>query len=243
MPELRKLRSLVGHRLRARDGEVGSLAEVFFDDLRWVVRYFVVKTGGWLTGRRVLIVPTVVRGVDDEAHMLDVDLTREQIEHCPPVATDLPVSRHYEEQYFRYYGWEPYWIGDPMLAPIAPAPVPRGQVPEEPEHPHLRSSHEVTGYRLRARDGEVGHVEDFILEPGGWAIRYLEVDTRNWLPGKHVLVAPTWLGQIDWAGREVSVQLEREAVKSAPPYDPSRVISRDYQVALYKHYGTSFEDG
>ncbi|MBV1915979.1 MAG: PRC-barrel domain-containing protein [Pseudomonadales bacterium] len=250
MRQLHKLADLGGYHLHARDGEIGKLKQIYFDDKCWVVRYFVVHTGSWLLGNDVLIIPSVVTAVDKENKRLEVDLTQEQIRNCPPINTALPVSLHYEQEYYRYYGWEPYWTDDLMFTPtpamltpaIPPPPLDeKPELPKEPAHPHLRSSDEVEAYQLHARDGEIGHVEDFILEDPGWAIRYLEIDTRNWLPGKHVLISPTWIQLVDWAENEVKVNLTCEAIRTAPAYDPSKVISREYQVALYKHYGMKFE--
>jgi hypothetical protein len=241
MRELHKLREIRGYHLHARDGEIGTLRQVFFDDLGWTTRYFVVHTGSWLLGQDVLIVPAVVTGVDEAGRRLEVDLTREQIRHAPPVGTQPTVSRHYEQEYFRYYDWEPYWNGDPLFGPVPPL-IPQGsdEGPAEPQNPHLRSSDEVTGYRLHAEDGEIGRVSDIILEDPGWAVRYLEVDIGHWLAGKTVLFAPVWIEAIDWSTEEVQVCLSREAIRTAPPYDGSKVIGRDYEVALYKHYGTRF---
>ena len=241
MRQPRRLGNLTEYSLNARDGEIGKLEEVYFDDKHWQVRYFIVRTGNWLVGRRVLIVPAVINRVVDDAKTLDVDLTREQVKNCPPANTKLPVSRHYEQEYYRYYGWEPYWSGDPFFEPAPYISQPVEGTPKQPVHPHLRSSDEVKGYSIHASDGYVGHVEDFILEEPGWAVRYLEIDTRNWLPGKHVLVAPAWIEQVDWALREVAVKLKREAIQTAPSYDPARIISREYQLTLYKHYGMKFK--
>ena len=83
-------------------------------------------------------------------------------------------------------------------------------------------------------------VRDFILEEPGWAVRYLEVDTRNWLPGKKLLVAPAWIQEVDWTEQEVQVDLPRATIQTAPEYDSSTVISREYQVALYRHYGFEY---
>jgi len=241
MRELRRLADITGYRLHARDGEIGRLRQVYFDDERWVVRYFVVRTGSWLLGQDVLVVPTVVSAVDGEARCLQVDLTREQIKHSPSVGTELPVSRHYEQEYYRYYGWEPYWSGDPLLGPMPPVMPPAdGEEPRPPAHPHLRSSDEVSGYRIHAQDGEIGRVSDFLLEDPGWAVRYLEVDIGRWLAGKRALLAPPWIERIDWSTHEVVTTLTRDAIQTAPAYDPSMIISRDYQVALYKHYGMKF---
>lgn len=238
MREPHRLIDLTAYTLSATDGEIGELEQIYFDDRQWIVRYFVVRTGGWLFGRRVLIVPSVIKNVDNEARTIEIDLSREQIEHSPPVNTEKPVSRHYEQAYFRYYGWKPYWTGDLMQVAEPHLSEPAAGLPEEPEHPHLRSSDEVRNYGIRARDGEIGQVKDFILEEPDWTIRYLEVDTRKWLPGKHVLLETSWIEQVEWDVQQVTVDLSRETIETAPPYDPSKVIDRAYQVALYKHYGT-----
>ena len=239
MRQLYKLEDLTGYRLQSFEGEIGKLKQIYFDDKRWIVRYFVVHTGSWLLGEDVLIAPTAISAVNEEKKFLEVDLTREQIKNCPAINTALPVSRHYEQEYYRHYGWEPYWIGDPIFGPAPTMPLP--PVEEKPEHPYLRSSDVVKNYSIHASDDDIGHVEDFILEEPGWAIRYLEVDTHNWLPGKHVLVAPTWIEQVDWKKQEVAVKLKRAAIQKAPFYDPAKIISREYQVALYKYYGLKFE--
>ena len=241
MQKLHKLGDLTGYSLQARDSEIGTLKQVYFDDHNWLVRYFIVHTGSWLLGREVLIAPRAVVEVDTENQRLEVDLTREQVERAPPVDTELPVSRHYEQEYYRYYGWDPYWISDPFSAQATYLPPLADTMPDEPDNPHLHSSDEVRGYRIHARDGEFGHVEDFVLEEPDWAVRYLEIDTRNWLPGKQRLVAPAWIQQVNWTDTEVQVDLPRETIQSAPEYDSSMVLSREYQIALYRHYGFEYK--
>lgn len=233
---------MTGYHLQAADGEIGKLEEVYFDDLCWVVRYLVVRTGGWLAGQEVLIVPPVVTSVDEDNEMLHVCLTREQIQNAPPVNAALPVSRHYEKEYYRYYGWEPYWTVDPIYAPTPYVPEPVEKSLKAPEHPHLRSSDEIRGYHIQARDGGVGHVKDFIVEPPLWTVRYMVIDTRDWLPGKNILISPAWIRQMDWARQEVMVDLGSESMQTAPAYDASTEISRDYQVALFEHYGLLFKE-
>ena len=234
---LRTLSDLSGYSLHARDGEIGRLKHVLFDDRYWKLRYFVVQTGIWL-GHEVLILPSMVLAVDEEDLGLHVDLTQEQIRNSPDVKTSLSISRHAEHDFFGYYGINPYWMDDPLAgdsADIPPAP-PAAQ-PREADQPNLRSSDAVTGYRIHAEDGEIGHVEDFIIDEQDWSIRYLEIDTGNWLPGRHVLLAPIWIHAIDWHDRAVSVNLSRAAIESAPDYDKSMPISNDYEDALYRHYG------
>lgn len=240
MHQLRNLKDLAGFTLEARDGEIGKVKEVYFDDQYWFVRYFVVHTGGRFLGQDVLVVPHFIPDVDAEGRRLAVDLTCEQVEKCPPVSSERPVSRHYESEYHRYYGLEPYWTMGPLGAPPGPRPIPLPTVPpREPEHPHLRSSDEVCGYHIHARDGELGKVEDLVLDDQDWSVAYIVVDTRRWLPGKKVLVSPAWITSVDWPGRAVTIDLDRNAIESAPAYDPFRLITAEYEAELCAHYGQS----
>lgn len=237
MRQIRKLKDLAGYHLNALDGVIGELKQVYFDDRHWVVRYLVVHTGNWLLGQDVLIVPEVIQRVDEEKQCLDTGLTRLQIEQAPPIDTQQPVSRHYEMQYYRHYGWQPYWGTDSFLSPPLFLTPDEDNLPDLPDHPHLRSSQEVNKYRIHAQDGEIGKIADFLLDDKGWSIRYLVINTGKWLPGKKVLISPAWILQIDWTTETIVVTLTCERIRSAPEYDPTEIISPDYELALYKHYG------
>ena len=100
---------------------------------------------------------------------------------------------------------------------------------------HLRSAAIVTGYHIEATYGDVGHVEDFIIDDETWEIRYMVVDTRNWLPGKKVLIAPRWIDRVSWNDSKVYVSLSREAIKNAPEYHPD-TLNREYEEKLHDHY-------
>jgi hypothetical protein len=73
------------------------------------------------------------------------------------------------------------------------------------DDPHLRSIAEVVGYRIQADDGEIGHLEDLLLEEADWSIHFLVVDTKNWWPGKKVLVSPRSVAEIDWTDHLVNI--------------------------------------
>lgn len=262
---LHNVKDLRGYTIQATDGEIGAVDDIYFDDKAWTVRYLVVKTGGWLAGRKVLLAPAALRRPDVQSERLPVSLTRQEVEDSPDIATDMPVYRQHEAELHEYYGWAPYWgnLGSPVnvLPPIpvrlektpggtvAPPPatdahllepVPqKTQAPEVGRDPHLRSMNEVSGYHLRAVDGEIGHVETFIVDDQTWAVMYLVVDTRNWLPGKKVLLALEWVETVDWLERDVTVNLRQETVKNSPEYDPAKPVSRAYEEALYDHYGRS----
>jgi hypothetical protein len=110
-------------------------------------------------------------------------------------------------------------------------------VEEQQGDPHLQSTREVIDYYIEARDGDIGHVEDFIIDDEAWAIRYLVVNTRNWWPGKKVLVAPQWISEIRWGDAQVHVDMTREHIKDSPEFDPAAPVNRAYEERLFDYYG------
>lgn len=101
---------------------------------------------------------------------------------------------------------------------------------------HLRSTHEVRGYHIQALDGEIGHIEDFIIDDETWAIRYLIIGTRNWISGKKALVSPQWIERVSWSESKVFVNLPLEAIKQSPEYTEDFLLTRDYETILHIHY-------
>lgn len=243
---LRSAKDLAGYVLKATDGEIGRCKDFLFDDEQWTVRYMVADTGKWLPGRKVLISPISLGDPDWPSGIFPVTLTKKQIEEAPDLKEDAPVSRQYESKWFSYYHYPYYWgsggvwgIGSMPTAPSAEKEKEPAQAIEEEESgdSHLRSVQEVAGYHIQATDGEIGHVEDFVLDDETWMLRYVVVDTRNWLPGKKVIVPPSWVESVDWTSEKVSVDFTREKVKNSPEYDPAAPVNREYEERLYDFYG------
>ena len=241
---LDRARMLKGFALNSLDGEVGRVKEFYFDDHHWAVRYLVADTGSWLAERQVLISPYALGAIDRDEHHIAVNLTLRQIEDSPALGTDLPVSRQFQEAYYGHFGWPTYWSGPymwgsyPQIAREHAARI-QSDADERAWDPHLRSTHDVDGHHVEATDGAIGHVTDFIIDDDTWAIRYLVVDTRNWWPGKQVLVAPKWIERIVWNESKVVVNLSRASIKGAPEYSGGLLLNRDYEEQLHRHYDRS----
>jgi len=246
---LRNAKDLHGLTIRATDGDIGTVDQFYFEDQTWAIRYLTVDTGGWLEGRQVLISPISVLGVPDwEAKRLDVALTKKQVENSPDINTHQPVSRQHEIAYFGYYGYPFYWGGSDLWgAAPNPAglaiPIPASteaiadSMANESADSHLRSAEEVRNYYLEAVDGEIGKVDGFIVDDEAWAIRYIEVATRSWWPGKKVLLRPQWIKRVSWADHEIYVNMSREVIRKSPQWNAERPVSREYELRLHKHYG------
>ena len=240
---LRKMKDLKGFSIGARDGDIGEANDFIFDDTKWTVRYLVADTNRWLPGRKVLISPIVVDQADWEGKRLPVLLTQEQVKNSPDINLNEELSAQDEVRYYNYYGFPYYWAGDEIWGPVT---LPRDLIAEgidqkialteEVNQSHLRSMKDVTEYSIQATDGEIGQVDDFIVDDDAWTIRYMVVDTGNWLPGKKILVAPRWIATVDWKNSNVYVNLSREAIKSGPEFNSDK-LDREYETQLHEHYG------
>jgi hypothetical protein len=241
-----------GYAIEASDGRVGTVSDLLFEDVNWVIRWLVVDTGNWLSGRKVLLPLSTLGKPDPALRHFPVKLTIRQVKDSPDIDTDRSVSRQMEASVYHHYGWNPYWSGGyyptdtgiaiPFVAPfslLAPKPRDPGHTDAQPSggDPHLRSAAAVTGYHIHAIDGEIGHVEDFLVDDAGWSIRYVVVNTKNWWPGAKVLISPRSVREIDWAGRLIHLNVNRQKIKNGPPYDPSITVDGAYDEAFLTYYG------
>lgn len=225
------------------DGELGSVKDMLVDDKAWVARWLIVDTGKWLPGRKVLLPPSALGKPDRENHLFPVNLTKQQVKDSPDVDTDLPVSRQSEAHLYDHYDWEPYWDGSfapSSLIMAVPTDVTMNLPHVAPQpysgDPHLRSIHAITGYGIHATDGEIGAVEDILIDDAGWTVRYLMVDTGNWWPGERVLISPRSIRKIDWVEKLIYLNVDRETVKKSPPYDPAITVDGAYDEKYLAYY-------
>lgn len=249
---LRSVKELHGYNVFATDGDFGKVHEFLFDDQSWTIRHLVIDTGNWLPGRKILITPDQLDKPEWSDKQFPVKLNKKQIENSPPIEEDEPVSRQHEEALSKYFDMRPYWTGGVMGgAYVAPTNVgdqsgtsvranqKKGAVAEEekPKDPNLRSTKEVREYTIEASDGDIGHLEDFIVDDDTWIIRYIVVETKNWLPGKKVLVPIPAIKTINWAEVHVRLDMTRQQIKDSPEYDPAQPINREQEEVLYDFHG------
>lgn len=258
---LRGMNDIEGYAIRATDGDIGHVKDFYFDDEAWVIRYFVVDTGSWLSSREVLISPFAIGRPDWEEKVLPVSITKEQVKNSPHIDTDKPVSRQHEMRYLGYYGYPTYWGAAglwgggtypatmltgygcfPAVPYVADPKVQDSNArADEARHRdddlHLRSCKAVMDYYIQTSDGDIGHVQGLLVDDQSWAIRYMIVNTSNWWLGHQVLIAPQWIKNVSWPEGTVLVDLTRQAVKDAPPYDSTVQLDRKQEMGIHEHYG------
>lgn len=253
-------REIHGYRIDAEDGELGEVEAFLFKDGDWVIRYLVVDLRKWFSGRKVLISPIAIQEVRHDEQSIFVSLTKEQVKNSPDIDTTKTVARQEEIKLNQHYGWGHYWMGSgaegnagseagqggaPWGSSVFPGLLlgqnmdqgPEPEPEDNPEKSQFRSTLEVRNYMINAVDGSIGHVENFLIDDETWEIRYIVIDTKNWWPGKKILISADWIEDVNWGNNEVSVRLEKKAIKQGPVYDFDLPLSRDFEEELYQAYG------
>lgn len=244
---LTKTTLLIGSKLEAGDGEVGTVRDILFDDGTWTVRYVVVGTGGWHSGRRVHLTPGVISNFSEVNRVLTTSVARERIEASPEFEPTGRITRVDEERLHSHFGWEPYWRGEFIWpSPYSyPTEVPHSPEFEAARHPatmiqeeetSLRSFEELKRFGLRATDGDVGEVKDLFLDPEAWRITHVVADAKPWWPGGDVVIDVSLTQEIDAGDEVLVIDLTKDQVKESPAYDADVPFSDDYLLGLSGYY-------
>jgi uncharacterized protein YrrD len=216
---LHSIEQRYGEKLHASDGEIGHVRDFYFDDKTWTIRYLVADTGGWLTGRLVLISPQALGHLYPEGKVLLVNLSRQQIENSPSIDEHKPVSRQHEEEYHRHYGYAYYAESWPLWGlagyPVVVPPPPVSEAKQQGVDSHLRSARSISGYSVEASDGTVGEVADFMIDGRTWIIRDIVVECGHWYSGKKVVVPTEKVSRISYDQSTVYVDSTKSAFTEA----------------------------
>lgn len=237
--------------IKATDGRTGHADDFYFDDVTWQVRYLVTRSGFLFTKRQGLVSAKLLGMPDLERRELPVSLTQEQLDDAVDPDAHPPVSeqRTRDIQRRQFDLWPHVVLGVPGTAytPVAaeyqlfgdPATGRDIDQPlEAPGDPHLRSMAEVSGYSMAAKDGEVGSIIDFLVDPEEWQVKYIVADTGNWLPGRQVAIVIDWITGISWADRRMVVKVSQDAIQSAPEISEIDELKRSNLHLAFTPYGT-----
>jgi len=233
---LHNVTELYGYKLAAFDGEIGHLTDFYFDDKIWVIRYLVVDTGSWLTGRLVLLSPHSFGRWDAYEKTLQVKLQKKQIQNSPSIESHKPVSHQYETEYYRYYGWPAYWNGSAIwglggFPVVLPPSKDEMEAHLEQHHhrndKHLQSTQAVADYHIQALGETIGHLSGFLVDDRSWEIRNLVVETGHWYSGKEILISPTKVERISYEESKVYVNITKAEIEQASENDLARASIRN----------------
>ena len=236
----RSLKQIQHYSLLTKNEEACKLEDLFFNETTWKTQYLVVKTGSFFSARNVLLNPVIVEKIIDADKKIQLLISNDHVKKCPSVNSVLPISLEAELLLAKY--WE--WIPKDAEGPLPPeaghsieveAETESKDLSERAAESKLRSYEEVKGYTIYAPDGHFGHIEDFLFDDD-WLIRYAVVDTRNWIPGKRVLLPVGQIEEVKWAEHSLHVEASCELVKSAPAYDESKGVTPEDEEAVRNHF-------
>jgi hypothetical protein len=218
---LKSTKEILGNTLAALDGDIGHIRDFYFDDNIWVIRYAIADTGPWLTGRLVLLSPHAFGRLDLNKKTLHINLRKMQIQDSPSIESHKPVSRQFEVEYYRYYGWPAYWAGDamwgmgafPVLVPPLTEEVDTQRIYYHRDDKHLHSAVEVIGYPIETVNGKIGHVTGFLVDDRSWAIRELVVEAGHWYSGKEIRIPIEKVDRISFKESKVIVSLTKADIE------------------------------
>ncbi|MCU7494041.1 MAG: PRC-barrel domain containing protein [Ignavibacteria bacterium] len=240
---LHSVKELEGYDIFAADGHAGKVYEFYFSDSDWFIQYLIADIGHWLYGRFVLLEPQDLLQPDPEEKIFPVILTKEQIQNSPDISTKK-IKVHRNSYLVNEYGWPNFFETSEEFYSdvISDSEISKDGVQrhaEEHYDPHLRSTWEMTGFRLHASDGEIGHVEDLLFDDSNWKVRYLCVNLRNWLPGgKKILIPVLLISKVDADQQSICIEVPREKIRLSPEFNPSRLKDVKYREDLMKYYTT-----
>ncbi len=268
------LKELSGSTIKATDGDLGQVKDVYFDDRSLTIRFLVVDTHPWLPlSQKVLISPISLLEFSADDYAMTVSLSKDMVKNCPKVEEHETVSREFEKIYYDYFGYGYYWTGEGAWGEYAyPTALFHGNIlpfenietnnsetgnsetgnsetgnsetnNSETDNSetdnvaddnfetanHLRSANELAHYSIDAVDGKKGYIYDFIWDTYNWSLRYLVIDTRDWLPGgKHVLVSPEQFDSFNWGNQTVSCNIGLQQIKACPEYRSDKLNDSQY---------------
>ncbi|MFH0925923.1 MAG: PRC-barrel domain-containing protein [bacterium] len=196
---LKGVKDFVGYTVYARDGDIGRINQFYFDDRKWIVRYLLINTGSWLSGREVMISPVALNQPDLLEKSFFTSLTRKKLKRFPHILENKIISHQEEVKLVKRYEWPKYWEDDEKLE------VGREQASmmkifndsgnnlldnrnDNKKGYLLWSTNKPIYYPILGNGGEFGSVQDFVIDTETWVIRYLVLDQKNQIIEKNVLV-------------------------------------------------------
>ncbi len=225
---LHSVDQLKNYDIQGTDGAVGKIRGFYFDDLNWEIHYMVVDLNQWLSGRKVLVSPAVVGTPESDESKLPVALSKDAIDNSPAIEDDSPLARSRDDELNTYYGWR-------TISNVE-SDTDWDQEFEGGEG-DLRSTYEVKDFYVESEDGDIGHVEDFIIDDHDWTIKYIVLHTKNWWPAKKVLIPVESVDSIGWDDEKLFVALSQEEIKSAPEFNKAELRNLESKDNLFSHLG------
>lgn len=229
---LTTLKHFKGYTVKAKNGVIGEVKDICFDDRHWIIRHFVIDTGTWLPGRQLLLSPAVLAQPNWSSRFFTIVLTKEQVKNSAGRDRKKLDDHKHKGTVDSNYKWPTYWTDSPLPGDISIHNLPLKSEPDPAETKavfYLRSMEEVIGYAIHTLDGEIGQAEDFVLEYTTWKINWVVTVTDKWLFGRKILIPTQWIDNVSSTDLKVYLSLENDFIKICPEYNLPKLANREYE--------------
>ncbi|SER72148.1 PRC-barrel domain-containing protein [Salipaludibacillus aurantiacus] len=233
---------LTSYTVYGNDGEIGKVKDVYFDEIKWTIRYLVVNTGKTFLSDQAFISPASVEKIDHQNEVIRAGISNDEVQKSPDPGEE-PVTRKFEKDFTLHYRLNPYWVGNGVWGTTA---APHDMMNEEaqllqPEQgddrTYVHQAKNVTGYTLSVKDETFGKIDDLLIDGSTFQIKYFIVDSRKWFPGgKKVIISPQWIDEIFWDTAQIRIDVTRQQIEDAPEYRPEMDLSDRREADLWLHY-------
>ncbi len=231
------INTLIGFKIKTIDGTYGVVSDFLFTDEDHVIRYLVVDPQKWNPlSQKLLVSPVSVYYVNLDAKEVCLSIDTEKLLQSPDIEEQETVSRHFETELYRYYGYGYYWMGtdlwgmssDPSLlqATIAKEGAADNRTEQEI---HLRSTNEVFSYLAQSSDEHSLQLSDFVFNTKSWLISFAVIDCHTGMLSKErSLIKIAAIKQYNWHEQSVSLSLHSEQIKGNPHFEPKLLNSEKF---------------
>jgi len=223
---LNSIRSLKDYTIMCTDEELGKVKELYFNDQNWDISYIVVYTGNWLIDRQVLVSPLAVASINRDKRIININISKKQVENSPLLASEKPVSEQFINDFNTYYSYPTYGGMYPLgnVPHLKPKKSENDIMKEKKWDQSLRSSHEVSRYNVKHSNESIGFLDDFLVDLDAWKIHYLIVKTHSLYKGKNALVATSWINYISYPETAVYINLSGDEIEKSPHYSDEELV-------------------
>lgn len=238
---LASLTELRSYYVQGKGGEIGRIEDLCFREDDWIVRYVVVDMED--LGREALLLSAYLGPFHRDTHTVSADIRREQVQNTPAFDRAQPLTKREEQELHELYGWPGYWWeqehqitplddlwGDPLEEPQIPEE--REQEEEGPQRQFVSDLLDV--YGIQSDDGEVGILQDVIVEDENWAISYLVVNVQP--AGHRVLLAADYIQAVDLGARRIYLAVTKDAIVNSPVVSSEQPITPELEQSLREYY-------
>jgi hypothetical protein len=213
---LRQFSLLKGTSIRAAEGPVGNVCDLYLDRMTWSVKYLVADAQDCLSVRYALIPPATIAQVEWQRRVLQLRIPRDELQASVSLDFARPL----------------YWSGDVLPPEAAEAylrdacllmhqrreecnPILTAALrPHGRSQPSLYSAAELATLHADGLDGSLGPLIDLLYEERTWTLRYLLLDTGRLVPDSQVLISTQWIDRVCCELGEVSFFLSRDAIRT-----------------------------